>query len=433
MEERIIQWQQYGVTVINPLGLVFAILMWSAILFLKREYKVLPFLLIGCFMTSMQRVVIFDLDFPYIRIAILIGLTIVVFSKKYILELNKIDKIMLCYMASTLVLNTCLMGLNGLIQKLGYSIDTVLAYFFLRYIFEDIKDFNVIMKVLAVASVVIAVFMLNEKLTGRNWFSIFGGVPEFTMIRDGKLRAQAAIDHPILAGTFGALLIPFMWSLWNQKMKLYAIIGAISGIIITFASASSGPVLTLMACFWGIIMWKFREKRKYFVPIIFFIIVLLQLFMKRPFWYIFANIDITGGSTGYHRSELIHQAIMHFPEWILYGTQSSGQWAWGLQDTTNQYLKEGFDAGFLSLVLFLYIIITCFKYIGNSLNYYNNGSIENQKTVWALGVMLFAHCTTFFGVSYFGHLEFFYYMILAMISSLNNFTIINNIKQQARI
>ena len=381
-------------------------------------------------MTSMQRIVLFDLDFPYMRIAIFIGMAIVLFSGKYKLKLNKIDKIVLFYLVSSIVLNTILVGTSGLIQKIGNKgVDSVLVYFLLRYLFQDIKDYNFIMKALAVASIFIAIFMLNEKLTGRNLFSIFGGVPEFTVIRDGRLRAQAAMDHPILAGTFGALLIPFMWVLWNQKKKLYAIVGTISGIGITFASASSGPVLSFMAVILGISLWKLREKRKYFMPGIIFTLFLIQLFMQHPIWFIFGRIDLAGGSTGFHRSMLIDQAIKRFPEWAIYGTMATGQWVWGLQDTTNQYLKEGFEGGILTLILFIYIIKLCFNTVGNYLNLYKD-NIENQKMVWALGTILFGHCITFFGVSYFGHLDFFYYMLLAMISTLNDFNLNPNIEMQ---
>ncbi len=237
------------------------------------------------------------------------------------------------------------------------------------------------------------------------------------MEREGRLRAQAAIDHPILAGTFGALLIPFMWVLWNQKNKFHALAGAISGIIITFTSASSGPIMTLMSSFIGLLLWRFREKRKYFIWAIIIPVVVLQLVMNNPVWFIFMYIDFAGGSTGYFRSMLIDESIRHLPEWLLYGTRSSGQWAWGLQDTTNQVLREGFDGGLITLILFVTIIIMGFKYVGKSLDIFKDDSIK-QKTAWALGTILFAHCVTFIGVSYFGHMEFFYFMHLAMISSL---------------
>jgi hypothetical protein len=421
MDLRIINWAQYGVTVITPIGLIFALTMWGSILFLKREYKIVPFILIACFMTSMQRIVLFDLDFAYLRIAIFIGVALVLLSSNYKLKFNKIDKIMLLYMVSSIILGTFLSGQSGFIYKLGRTFfDSVLAYFLMRFIFQDIKDYNVVMKVLVVASVILAIFMINEKLTGRNWFSILGGVPEITVIRDGRLRAQATMSHPIIMGTFGASLLPFSWILWSQKKKFYAILGAMASITITFASASSGPVITLMCCIWGIFMWRFREKRKFFVPIIIISLIFLQLFMKAPIWFIFAHIDLAGGSDSIHRSLLIDQAIKHFTEWAMYGTLSAGHWAWGLQDITNQFLKEGFEGGLLTLILFAYIIKLCFNTVGNSLNFFIK-SIENQKLAWALGTILFAHCVSFFGVSYFGHIEFFYYMLIAMISTLNDF------------
>ncbi len=59
--------------------------------------------------------------------------------------------------------------------------------------------------------------MLYEKATGRNVFAVLGGVSEMTLIREGKLRAQGAFQHPILAGTFGATVLPLMVGLMRMK------------------------------------------------------------------------------------------------------------------------------------------------------------------------------------------------------------------------
>ena len=86
--------------------------------------------------------------------------------------------------------------------------------------------------------------MILEHVTGRNVFSIFGGVPEFALIRDGKIRAQAVFAHPIVAGTVGANLLALFIGLWWQrgKSKMLAGAGVVSALVMTIASSSATPV-----------------------------------------------------------------------------------------------------------------------------------------------------------------------------------------------
>ncbi len=46
--------------------------------------------------------------------------------------------------------------------------------------------------------------------------------------------------------------------------------------------------------------------------------------------------------------------------------------------------------------------------------------MDQQKFVWSLGVILFAYAWSFISVSFFGQMVFFYYLLIAMISSLNS-------------
>ena len=60
---------------------------------------------------------------------------------------------------------------------------------------QECKDDPGVISLAAFIGVVlipVAIFMTIEKTTGRNYFSMFGGVSTLTAIRDGKLRAQGA-------------------------------------------------------------------------------------------------------------------------------------------------------------------------------------------------------------------------------------------------
>ena len=187
-------------------------------------------------------------------------------------------------------------------------------------------------------------------------FSIFGGVPEFTMIREGRLRCQGAFAHPILAGTFGATSVPFMVALWfrGAGQKLTAVVGIISATIIAMTSASSGPVMTYVVVIIGMVMWQMRDQyaRVRWVCCLLSLIG-LHIVMKAPVWALIGKVRLEFiGGTGWHRVMLIDAAINHFNEWWLLGTDFTRHWmptgvTWSEKhtDITNQFISVGIHGG----------------------------------------------------------------------------------------
>ncbi|MBN2040397.1 MAG: hypothetical protein JW864_10165 [Spirochaetes bacterium] len=418
---REIEWQIYNFTVLNPIALSLTLLMCIFVLILKRDLVIVPFIIVACFITDMQRLVIAGLDFNMLRIMVIFGI-IRFFIKKDVrsFKLNIIDKFMIFWTFSRMITHTLLWADSGaLINSAGFLFDSLGIYLLMRLFLYDINDYSTVIKTLAVCSIVVAVFMFYEQLTGRNFFSVLGGVPEFTVEREGKLRSQGAFSHAIMAGTFGASLIPLMWAIWINKYKFYAMTGIIGGLIITFTSSSSGPVLTLLSSVGWIFLWRFRSRMKFVKWGVISLLIFLHLVMKGPVWTIIGKIDIAGGSSSYHRVALLDQAIRRFPEWMFFGVRSTAHWGWGLQDLTNNYVYEAVYGGIIPLIFFILIMRNCFKAVQLArLKIKQNVSLE--KYVWALGAVLFAHAVSFIGVSYFGQMLFFYYLALAMISSLNN-------------
>ena len=156
--------------------------------------------------------------------------------------------------------------------------------------------------------------MILEQINGRNMFSIFGGVPEFTFVRDGRLRSQGAFSHPILAGSYGAALVPLSYCIWVMGNKKYAISGFVVGTIMVITSASSGPLLSFLAGILGLLMWHFRNYMRIIVWLFMGILTALHLIMNAPVWALIYRVAIVGGSTGYHRYSLIDRAIKNFGE-----------------------------------------------------------------------------------------------------------------------
>ncbi len=412
----------YNQTNLNPIAFAFTFIMCIAILKVKREYMIIPLILVACFITNMQRISIAGIDFSMLRIITMVGFfRVIIRNDKLSMTFNSIDKVLVYYSIIKVITYTVLWSnSNAFIYMLGQMLDTIGAYFLIRLAIYDLKEYDIIIKTMIISAIFVSVFMIIEHLSGgRNIFSIFGGVPEMSEVRNGRLRAQGAFGHSIMAGTFGAILLPLSWGLWQRNLKKIAVTGIISSFIITFASSSSGPIMSLLFGMFGISFWILNKYTAIFRNLFFLSLVMLHLVMKAPIWHLIARIDLVGGSTGYHRYLLMDAAINNFSGWFIFGIRDTAIWGHGLQDITNQYILEGAHGGVITMILFILVIIKCFQSVGTARSRFVNQP-ETQKYIWALGVVLFVHVWNFISVSYFEQLIFIYYLLLAMISSLTN-------------
>jgi hypothetical protein len=387
-------------------------------------------------MTLGQVVIVGGLHFTIIRILILIGfIRLIIRGEAYKININAIDKALICWVIVSIVTATLLDPTTGtLINRLGFAYNAIGAYFLFRFFIRDLADFNTVFIALAILILPLAISMIIEKFTTKNFFSVFGAVPEFTSIRYGRLRCQGPFNHPILSGTFGASILPFFIALWFQDndKKFIAFIGALSATIITIASASSGPVVAYLFGIAGFITWRFRKHMRAIRWAIFLGLIGLHLVMKAPVWYISARLGAVIGGTGDHRSMLISQAISHFGDWWLLGITNTADWMpYQLNvdsnnaDITNQYILEGVQGGIFKLILFVVIIVFCFKTVGLALHSLESEKLAVKITLWSLGVSLLVHVVSFFSVAYFDQMVVLWYMLLAMIS-MNSIFLLRN-------
>src|ERR1035438_4426749 len=153
---------------------------------------------------------------------------------------------------------------------------------------------------------------------------------------------MGAFQHSITAGVFGATLLPLFLLLWkNGKAKLMAAVGLLGCTVMTICSNSSTPLLGWAAGVGVICLWPVRKQMRVVRRGLAVTLVVLHLVMKAPVWFLIARIDLTGGSSGYHRAELVDNFIRHFTEWWLIGTDNAGNWGWDLWDQQNQYVQTG--------------------------------------------------------------------------------------------
>ncbi|MBN1129340.1 MAG: hypothetical protein JXA71_10155 [Chitinispirillaceae bacterium] len=414
----------------TPTAMVFTSLLAILILSLPRKYAVIPVLIGASYLTIGQFLLIGPFHFYLLRLLISVAWLRIIIKKEHEgFWFNSIDKTVLLWGVIAIVTGTfqdTSKMVPGLVNSLGWCFNTLGVYFIFRITIQESDDIKRTVKVLAIILIPLALSMLMEKQTGRNPFFFLGGVPEFSQIREGSLRAQGPFLHPILAGTAAVTAIPLLVSLWwnMDRGKIFAVLGIVSAMGITFACASSGPVLTLLVVLLSMAVWFLRD----FLGLVRWGIVLgiigLQLVMKAPFWHILGKIGNQTGGTGYHRSELIDSAIAHFNEWWLVGTTYTRHWmatgvTWSKDhtDITSQYIAQGVMGGALLLLVFFIIIIKCFLTIGRALKGLPDERLGDTILLWSMGAALVGHTVSFISVSYFDQTVVFYYLLIALISS----------------
>jgi hypothetical protein len=415
------------VLTLNPMVLTAVLLMGVAMVALPRKFALFPLFIVAAFVTLGQVVVIAGANFTMVRILILFGLIRMIVRNDYLsIRLNNLDKVMIVWAVSSIVTYTILwQSGHAFINRLGMCFDTVGVFFLCKLYLADTHDIRRILILCALLLVPLAAFMIYEFLTGKNLFSFLGGIPVLSEVRNGHVRCQGSFRHPILMGTFGATMLPLILSLWWDRgtSKIVTVLGATSCLIIVGCSGSSGAVMAAAYGIAGLLFWFLRDHMRIVRWSIVLVIVVLQLFMKAPIWWILSRLSGIMGGTGWHRAFLIDQAIRYFNEWWLIGTKVTSHWMpSGLaidptnSDITNQYLFQGVNGGLVTMALFLLIIIFGFKTIGTALRFHNFEDISGKILIWTMGVSLFAHVLSFVSVTYFDQIQVFWYFLMAAIS-----------------
>ena len=94
----------------------------------------IPLIMGACYVTIAQRLIIAGLDFNIIRILVSIGwISLIIRGELSFSSLNKIDKILICWIISDIILNTILWGtFNAFINRLGNAYNGIGLYFLFR-------------------------------------------------------------------------------------------------------------------------------------------------------------------------------------------------------------------------------------------------------------------------------------------------------------
>lgn len=415
----------------TPFAVFFLAINSMAILVLPKHWALLPFLVGSCYMTVSQSLDIGPFTFTVIRVLILVAfLRIAIQGERLSGHLNIVDRLVFAWGIWGIIVSFIhpMPSAFTLVNRLGSIYNVWGIYFLIRIFCVNESDAIRIIRLIALLLAPLAVVMLVEKMTGINSFASLGGVPYYSIIRVGKIRAQGPFMHPILAGTVGAVCFPLMLGIW-RKSKPYSAIGATACVLMVFASASSGPLASMLVAIFALLLWKYRylmNKLRWAAIVFYFG---LEMVMDRPAYYIISFADLTGSSTGWHRARLIESAFAKIGEWWFAGTNYTRHWmpsgvSWSPDhtDITNYYLSWGVRGGLMWMILFIAILIAAFYLVGKAIKLYPPGMETEKFLVWSAGASLFAHAATSISVSYFDQSFLFIVLTIAVISSLYSST-----------
>ena len=375
---------------------------------------------LACFIPAAQRLIVFGSDFDLLRILILFGWARLIIWQEYTgFGWNKLDSLFSAWMLSSTMIFTLQNGtFSAFINRCGWMFDGFGMYFFFRCILRDWRDVKFLVMTFVALSFPVALAFLLERATGRNVFSVFGGVPETTIVRDGRLRCQGAFAHAIMAGCFWVGVMPWMVaSLVNERKWIYAA-SMLAVLVIVINCASSTPILALAFLCLGFLLFVARAYVRTLRWGFLLLLIVLHFIMQAPVWHLISRINVVGGSTGWHRYKIMDATINNFSEWFLLGENDPMSWGvWEMRDITNQYILEALRGGLLGLVLFVVMISVAFGMVGSALKG-RQADFRVHFFVWSLGAALFTHVCIFFAVSYFGQIILVWYLTLALIGCL---------------
>jgi hypothetical protein len=402
----------------SAVGFALVSFMGVLLLALPRRHAVAPVLVLVCYMTLGEHVIVGGLNFTMMRVILLFGwMRIIARGELRGFQWNTVDKLILAWtMIRTINYTLVWGGSSALINRLGYAYDILGAYFLFRCLVREPEDIYRAIRYLALFVGPLALLMFQERLTGRNFFAVVGGVP-LSEIRDGVFRAQGPFSHSILAGTFGASTLPLFIGgyLFKRKGILLTVIACASATVITAVSGSSGPALAYLAGLVGLMLWPLRRKMRLVRWTIVVVLLALQVIMSQPVWFIMARLTVVSGSTGWFRGFLVDMTLRHFSEWWLIGSNANASWHYYLADVTNQYIAEALGGGLITVMLFIAIFAYAFRSVGRQV-LSNTSSAGERYLAWSLGAVLFLHLLNFVSVTYFDQNVITFYLLLAGIS-----------------
>jgi hypothetical protein len=239
-------------TILHPIVLVAMLIAILLIFLLPRKYVIWPVLAMTFLVPLGQQLLIGGLHFFVFRIIVLtvaVRMLGSMFSSPegvFGNRLGGLDVVFLLWACFRALAGIMVFSFNtgALVYQSGFLLDAVGGFFVIRYLIRDDEDIFRAIRALAACSIVIAGCMLFERVHQVNLFGLLGGVRAVPEVRGGTVRAQGPFQHELLAGTFGATLVPLFFLLWKSgKSRFLGVAAMMASTMMVVVSASSTAVL----------------------------------------------------------------------------------------------------------------------------------------------------------------------------------------------
>jgi hypothetical protein len=407
-------------TILDPLVAVAMLIAIVLILSLPRSKAISPFLLAFFTIPIGQVIVLAGIHLTMHQILILTVLAKMVAFRgsssegKFAGGFNGLDKVVVLWTLSTLVVFYFeFLETQVLIKALGDLVINLGGYLALRFLISDRETLRRSAKVMATVCIIQGVCMGSELFTYHNVFGAMGG--HTPTIREGHVRAEGSMGT-LHAGAFAGVLIPvFLW-LWTEgKSRTAAATGIAGATAMVLASHASTAWLAYGGSLVGLSFWPLRRQMRLVRYGIAALLVGLHLTMNGPVWSLIEKIDLTGGSSSYHRYMLVDNCIRHFTDWWLLGCKNYGDWGFDMWDLCNQFVVCALTGGLVTLVLFMAIYKRGFGALGTARKQVG-GDRGQEWFLWCLGSALFAIIVASFGINYMVHLMMCFFVVVVFIS-----------------
>lgn len=404
-----------------------ALALLAILVFLLPRQHLIPTLLASFFLLPSDQVLVLGpFHFQTMRVVILfgwlrlLGIKTSSHDKFFRHGMNGIDKALLL-MSLIGAINYVLLWRDwaAVVNQLGQLYTNLGGYFLLRFLIRDEEDVWKGIRALAYVASAIGALMVVERVTHENPYAFLGGgglaLKVATLQNGNRFRCWGPFGHAILAGVFGATLVPlFLGYGWGGRSRKLAVIGVIAATAIVVTANSSTPVLAYIGGVGALCLWPMRKHMRAVRWGIVLSLLCLQLSMHNPIWHAIGRLDFLGGDA-WGRQALVDNFFRRFGEWWLVGVRSTADWGESMWDLCNQYVAVGESRGLLPLLFFLAILVCSYRYVGIAVKA-SEGDRNRTWFLWSLGAALFSHTYAFFGVSYFDQTIFAWHFLLVAVS-----------------
>jgi hypothetical protein len=403
-------------TILHPLVAVGMLIAIVLILALPRKKAITPFLLAFFTIPLGQVLVVGGVHFLMHQILILTVLArMAAFKgspsqKRFAGGFSALDRVVVLWSLSAFIIFSLeWMEIQATIKSAGDLVLSLGGYLAARFLIPDGETFRRTIKTLAMTCVILGASMVREQATGQNVFGSLGGLsPE---IREGNVRA-AGVMGALGSGAFAGVLIPIFLSLWSErKSRMAACAGLVVATAMVFASHSSTSWLAYGSGLVGLGFWPLRKHMRLVRWGLVGILVGLHMVMNGPVWSLIEKIDLTGGSSSFHRYMLVDNCIRHLGDWWFLGSKSYGDWGFVMFDVCNQFVLNAVRGGLVTLAIYIAIYKTSFGAIGKARRQVD-GDHGREWFLWCLGSVLFATVVSSFGINYTVHLMMLFFSLL---------------------